>query len=67
MYCDKKTFNSEGEALKFAKRTARNNSSRRRQRAYYCDECHGWHLSSEKRLLKKKGKKKWKRKNKGTR
>jgi len=64
--CDKKGFGTEAEAIKFAKRTARNNRRGRRQRAYLCDDCGQWHLTTQKDVKNKMNRQKWKRKNKGT-
>lgn len=49
MPCDKKRFNSEKEAKKFAKIAARNFIGGRRQRAYFCLECKAFHLTTQKK------------------
>lgn len=47
MSCDKRCFDSEKEAKKFAKTHARVNRMNRKQRVYFCDDCRAYHLTSQ--------------------
>ena len=54
MSCEKKPFKTRSEALKFIRRGPRNLKSKAgRVRAYFCDYCIKWHLTTQKKLKKR--------------
>jgi len=44
--CEKKPFDSQGQAKKAAKDFARMRGSSK-QRPYFCENCHAWHLTTQ--------------------
>lgn len=54
MKCEKKPFKSSKEALRFIRRGPKNLKSKAgRVRAYFCEYCTKWHLTTQKKVKKR--------------